>query len=173
MNLIENWCHLYLEQKYKLEEMARSKRDIIKDLDSNRTNMYNHLINCYLWTDTTDYIKWKGEIRASIFSTFSIKGSNKYPTREQLLKWCMEDWIIEVRHQIDKIVDEAYEEENIKRKKLNLKGELQKPLYNSQLICDYIIEYINWLSENICDGQQINTSQVSAEVDMLIDKYKK
>lgn len=172
MNLIENWCKLYLEQKYKIQEMARSKQAIIKDLDSSRVNMYNHLINCYLWSSSSDYNKWKGEIRASIFNTFSIKGTNKYPTQEQLWKWCMEDWVLEVQHNIDKIVDEAYNEESNKRVKLGIKDKLQKPEYNSQAICNYLIEYIKWLCNNICDGNQINTNQVYTEVDKLIEKYK-
>lgn len=172
MSLIEAWSKIYLENKYKIEEMARTKEKIINDLDFKRVNMYNHLINCYLWTNTTDYEKWKGEVRASEFSTFSIKGTNKYPTSKQLWKWCMEDWVIEVTDKITDIVNQAYLEEKNKRIKLGLKGDLKLPQYDSKLITEYLIEYIKWLNISICDGKQININQVSEEIDSLISKYK-
>lgn len=165
MKLVDEIIKRLYEEKYRLQEMAKTKSDIVKILEDRKLNIYNHLVYCYLWTDTENYNHWKGEIRAFIYETYSIKGTNKFPTAKQLYKWCFEDWIIEVKRHIDVIVEEAYKKEQKSNKSLKL------PKYDNNMM-NYICEYIMWLCENIADGEILTTEQVSNEIDLLIEKYK-
>lgn len=48
-NLVESWIQLYLEQKYKIEEMTDSIQSIKNDIKHSRVQLLSHLVKIYFW----------------------------------------------------------------------------------------------------------------------------
>lgn len=166
--IVEGTIKLITAKRYQLQEMSKTKRDIVDILEHNKIQIYNHLVNCYLWNTSDDYKKWQRELRSFAYNTYSLKGTNIYPSEKQLYKWCFEDWIIEIKKDVDIIVDEAYQDELRKSKK----NKLIKPNYNANKLTSYMVEYIVWLNKNISDGNTITVKDVSDIVNELITRYK-
>lgn len=152
----------YEKSKRRILEMARDKDYILQLFDSKKYPIILHLINCYMWTESHWYSHWKDEIYSFLFELPKLKTTKKYPTRDDLEKWFIEEVKENLDDRINKYVkDAAYNEKNLKL-----------PKYNEKSLYDYLLEYFVWLCDNISDGKSISKKLVSEEVDYLINKYK-
>lgn len=78
-----------------------------------RLTVNQHLICCYFWYNTDNYNHWKTEISAFIKAQLTIKGTNKYPTENQLRKWVINDTIEEINNKIEGIVKRTEQDEGV------------------------------------------------------------
>lgn len=163
MNLIDSWSQLYLENKFKIEEMADSIKDIKQRITDSRLQILTHLVKLYLWpNDKNNYNHWKSEIHSFLPSMPLIKSKNKYPTTKQLMNWGFQTTLESIRDQIDLYTDKAFSDE-------------AKPIINFDKVQlqSFMSNYIMWLCSELGDvnnNGKVTKTQVSKKLDQLLNK---
>lgn len=177
-NLVESWINLYLEQKYKIQEMADDLQSIKKDIKDSRLQLLTHLVKIYFWSDvTTDYNHWKGEVFSFLNHMPLIKGKNKYPNYKQLMNWGFQTSLESIRDQLSIYVKRAYNDENKPESIKRRKGvKLEIPKYDENKLKQFMSEYINWLCEELSNPLNkgvADEDKIYDRIDKLYDKYCK
>lgn len=165
-NLVDETIKLLQEQRYKVEEMADTIRDIKRRIESGRKQLIYHLIKYLLWNSVTTADKhWKQEIHDALFEMPLIKNRNKYPTQKQLMNWGFETAIENVKDHIDVYVEQVQKKE-----------ELELPNYNKDILVEFINVYLVWLCEELGNPNNkgvVSIDKVEKVIDYLYNKYYK
>lgn len=151
--------------------MAFDKSKIVDKLDyaSNDVNFY--LICLYLWQNKSNNMNhWKQELRDALYRTYRFTGTKKLPTFEQLNNWYLKTQIEDIDDNTKQYIQNTYEKEYIRAEEKNIPLPIL-PEYDLNKIKEYMKEYYNWLYHQI-SMKAITISEVSNEIDLLIEKYK-
>lgn len=162
-NLVEVWCKIYLEQKFKIEEMADSVQDIKKDIKQSREDLLTHLICYYVLSDiTTNQHHWEKDIYNAFPELSKIKGKNKYPNKRQLWDWGFETTIEKIEDHLDVWITKTEIKENRKLpKNINYKN-----------LQEFMKDYIMWLYEELSKPENEGKIQLDDTRKVLQDLYK-
>ena len=164
-SLVEAWCQLYLEQKYKVEEMADTIKRIQEKIDNTRLSLLSHLICYYCWSDiTTNQHHWEKDIYSLYYQIPFIKGKNKYPTYKQLLDWGFRTTLESIDNQIDSYISYAEDDESL---------EIPKDV-DIVLLKQFMRNYILWLCSQLTESKNGNVTlnEVRDTLRELYNKYK-
>lgn len=131
---------MLIENFGKLEELARDKSFIANELHYNSKTVIEHLIKLLLWGNISksNINHWITEITGSMYNTYRIKGTNKYPTYKQLKKWYLDDDMEILQRSIDRVV-----------KKLASEEKLKIPNYDKNTLYNCIYNYLDWICQEL------------------------
>lgn len=151
---------LLRENKYSLVEMARTKSQIIIDLDNRTDTVIESLICCILLKNNKAYKHWQGEVYGNLFRNYLWKNTNKYLSSKQLKEWYLLDWKINLKSQLKGYVDYIIDKENIKINNIDLNR-----------IYEIVISYLEWLCDNLGGKSLLDKNETYKKIDKLINIY--
>lgn len=70
--------------RFRLVEFAKSRKDILRDLQDKSKEYLNHLILIFLTKKSNDFNHWTHEVRDFYPEISKLKGSNKYPQEKDI-----------------------------------------------------------------------------------------
>lgn len=139
-----------------LNELARSKSDIINKIDNISDNIIHHLILCCLYTNNQEYNHWKKEIFSSLNHINKLK-NNKYPTKKQLDKWILSGFNDTLNSQIDIMIK-------------SIMNDYTQINYDKNKIVNVIFSYFDWLLNELSINGIVYNQDIYDKIDSLVKK---
>ena len=114
--------------------MGKSKKDIIEDLDNKSVELIRHLIKILLYQDRGNLDHWSKELYGFLPSIPSLKGKNKYPSKDLSLSGL---W--------------GRSQNRIHRMITGMKKDYIYDPYpvSEDEIRDYVYKYLSWIAEEL------------------------
>ena len=150
-----------LKESYKLEEFAKDKDSISRDLYNDSKQVVEHIIKCMLWPKSRDLSHWKTEIMGSLFSIPKYKNNNKYPTFTQLNNWFLKGKLEDTANSLNTNIRIVCRKENKK-----------VPDYNLQNIYKCIADYLTWLCQELSKTGVVDDVDMENKLNELFLLYK-
>ena len=147
-------------------EFSEHKRDIERQLTTNTKNIIEHIIKLMLMTNNDSYNHWKKEIANFLSDIDKIKGSNKFPSKKQLMNWTyykQKDLLsdnIRMKGKINNIV-----------KYYDIVSDISTIQYISNIINEFCFLYFDWLTDILSKQGYVNFTDIYNKLDNLMSKY--
>ena len=147
-------------------EFSEHKRKIEDDLSDITTLIIEHIIKLILMGDNTAFGHWKKEIANFLSDIDKIKGSNKFPSKKQLMNWTyykQKDLLsdnIRMKGKINNIV-----------KYYDIVSDISTIQYISKIINEFCFLYFDWLTDILSKQGYVNFTDIYNKLDNLMSKY--
>lgn len=147
-------------------EFSEHKRDIERQLTANTKNIIEHIIKLMLMTNNDSYNHRKKEIANFLSDIDKIKGSNKFPSKKQLMNWTyykQKDLLsdnIRMKGKINNIV-----------KYYDIVSDISTIQYIAKTINEFCFLYFDWLTDILSKQGYVNFTDIYNKLDNLMSKY--
>lgn len=152
--------------KLFVTEFAERKQNIEKELSSHSVQIIENILKLMIMSNHSAYNHWKKEIATHLNKIDSLKGSHKFPTKSQIIKWTY-----------DKHKEWLQDKNWLTIFMYNIESEYN---YKSEITIDNLFKfadsitskYFTWLAEELSKHGIVSNNSIYVKLDILLAEIK-